>query len=102
MTKRVREIRSENLRVPTNLPPPLNHGRFDGTGRMIILRVDQSFEHGPGWSFCAESLAYNALVLKLYLEKYLIVRKHAGCGVALRGLNMVATTILSQPYDADV
>ena len=51
MSDRVREIltwyRSENPGVLTNLSRLLNHGRLGGTGHMIILPVDQGFEHGP-------------------------------------------------------
>jgi DhnA family fructose-bisphosphate aldolase class Ia len=45
MTDQVRKIldcyRSENPGVQTNLARILNHGRLGGTGRMIILPVDQ-------------------------------------------------------------
>ncbi len=55
MTERVREIlswyKTENLGVQTNLARLLNHGRLGGTGRMVILPVDQGFEHGPARSF---------------------------------------------------
>jgi len=55
MTNRVREILSfyqgENPGVLTNLARMLNHGTLAGTGRMLILPVDQGFEHGPARSF---------------------------------------------------
>ncbi len=55
MNDRVREILSwyagENPCLLTNLARLLNHGRLKGTGRMVILPVDQGFEHGPGPSF---------------------------------------------------
>ena len=55
MTDQLRKIldcyRSENPGVLTNLARILNHGRLGGTGRMIILPVDQGFEHGPARSF---------------------------------------------------
>ncbi len=55
MTERVREIlswyKSENPGVLTNLARMLNHGRLGGTGRMVILPVDQGWEHGPARSF---------------------------------------------------
>jgi fructose-bisphosphate aldolase, class I len=55
MTERVREILSwykhENPGVLTNLARMLNHGRLGGTGRMVILPVDQGWEHGPARSF---------------------------------------------------
>src|SRR5436309_8804633 len=37
----------------------LNHGRLGGTGRMVILPVDQGFEHGPGRSFAMNPEAYD-------------------------------------------
>ncbi len=63
MSKRVREIlgyyRSENPGVLTNLARMLNHGRLGGTGKMVILPVDQGFEHGPGRSFAPNPPAYD-------------------------------------------
>src|SRR6266699_786218 len=51
MNDRIREIlswyASENPGVRTNLARMLNHGRLGGTGKMVILPVDQGFEHGP-------------------------------------------------------
>ena len=65
MTPRVREIlgwyRSESAGVLTNLARLLNHGRLGGTGKMVILPVDQGFEHGPGRSFAVNPPAYNPL-----------------------------------------
>ncbi|MBF6567566.1 MAG: class I fructose-bisphosphate aldolase [Candidatus Binataceae bacterium] len=65
MTKRVREIlswyESANPGVRANLARMLNHGRLAGTGRMVILPVDQGFEHGPARSFAANPPAYNPL-----------------------------------------
>ena len=52
---RVRQILSwyngQNAGVLTNLARMLNHGRLSGTGKMVILPVDQGFEHGPARSF---------------------------------------------------
>jgi class I fructose-bisphosphate aldolase len=65
MTKRVREILSyydsENAGVRTNLARFLNHGRLAGTGHLVILPVDQGFEHGPARSFAVNPPAYNPL-----------------------------------------
>jgi len=51
MGTRVKEIlswyASENPGIRTNLARMLNHGTLAGTGRMVILPVDQGFEHGP-------------------------------------------------------
>lgn len=55
MTPRVREILgwygSDNVGTLTNLARMLNHGRLGGTGKLVILPVDQGFEHGPARSF---------------------------------------------------
>lgn len=63
MTDQVRKIldcyRTENPGVLTNLARILNHGRLAGTGRMIILPVDQGFEHGPARSFAVNPPAYD-------------------------------------------
>ena len=49
---RVKEIlgwyRGENAGTLTNLARMLNHGKLAGSGKMVILPVDQGFEHGPG------------------------------------------------------
>jgi class I fructose-bisphosphate aldolase len=63
MTPRVREILSwygaDNPGVLTNLARMLNHGRLAGTGKMVILPVDQGFEHGPARSFAMNPDAYD-------------------------------------------
>src|ERR1700704_4847788 len=54
-TARVREILSwypsDNPGTKTNIARMLNHGRLAGSGKMVILPVDQGFEHGPVRSF---------------------------------------------------
>jgi class I fructose-bisphosphate aldolase len=37
----------------------LNHGRLGGTGKMVILPVDQGFEHGPARSFAPNPPGYD-------------------------------------------
>src|SRR5437870_485277 len=63
MNDRVREIlswyASENPGVRTNLARMLNHGRLAGTGKMVILPVDQGFEHGPARSFAPNPDGYD-------------------------------------------
>ncbi len=63
MTPRVREILSwygsESPGVLTNLARLLNHGRLAGTGKMVILPVDQGFEHGPARSFSKNPDGYD-------------------------------------------
>src|SRR6476469_1967619 len=43
----------------TNLARILMHGKLGGSGRMVILPVDQGFEHGPVRSFAANPPAYD-------------------------------------------
>ena len=63
MTKPVREILSwygsDNPGTLTNLTRLLNHGKLAGTGKMVILPVDQGFEHGPARSFAPNPPAYD-------------------------------------------
>ncbi len=63
MTDRVREILSwygsDNPGTLTNLARLLNHGVLTGTGRFLILPVDQGFEHGPTRSFGPNPPAYD-------------------------------------------
>jgi fructose-bisphosphate aldolase, class I len=51
--------RGENPGVRTNLARILNHGTLAGTGRMVILPVDQGFEHGPARSFADNDAGYD-------------------------------------------
>ncbi|ODU19960.1 MAG: fructose-bisphosphate aldolase [Sphingomonas sp. SCN 67-18] len=50
---------SDNPGVKGNLARILNHGRLGGTGKLIILPVDQGFEHGPARSFAPNPAAYD-------------------------------------------
>jgi len=63
MTPRVKEILSwygaENVGTLTNLARILNHGRLGGSGKLVILPVDQGFEHGPARSFAPNPPAYD-------------------------------------------
>lgn len=62
-TDRVREIlswyESDNPGTKNNLARLLNHGRLAGTGKLVILPVDQGFEHGPARSFAVNPPAYD-------------------------------------------
>ncbi len=63
MTKEVGEILrwygSDNPGTLTNLARLLNHGKLAGTGKLVILPVDQGFEHGPARSFAPNPPAYD-------------------------------------------
>jgi class I fructose-bisphosphate aldolase len=63
VTDRVKQIlswySSDNVGVKTNLARLMSHGRLAGTGRFVILPVDQGFEHGPARSFAPNPPAYD-------------------------------------------
>ncbi len=62
-TKTVQKILSmyegENPGVKAKLAAMLMEGKLGGTGKMIILPVDQGFEHGPARSFAANPAGYD-------------------------------------------
>jgi class I fructose-bisphosphate aldolase len=62
-TDRVREILSwygsDSPGTLTNLARLLTAGALGGTGRMVILPVDQGFEHGPARSFAPNPAGYD-------------------------------------------
>jgi fructose-bisphosphate aldolase, class I len=45
--------------VKANLARILMHGKLGGTGKVVILPVDQGFEHGPARSFAPNPPAYD-------------------------------------------
>ncbi|MDE3077203.1 MAG: class I fructose-bisphosphate aldolase [Chloroflexota bacterium] len=63
MSEQVREILSwysgENPGVLANMARMLGHGRIGGSGKMVILPVDQGFEHGPARSFAPNPEGYD-------------------------------------------
>ncbi|BDU76468.1 class I fructose-bisphosphate aldolase [Mesoterricola sediminis] len=63
MTARVKEILSwygsDNPGVKANLARLMNTGRLAGTGKFVILPVDQGFEHGPARSFAPNPAGYD-------------------------------------------
>ena len=65
MNEQTREILnwygSENPGVKANIARLLNHGKLGGTGKLVILPVDQGFEHGPARSFAANPAGYDPL-----------------------------------------
>ena len=50
---------SDSPGTKANLARILMHGKLSGTGKMVILPVDQGFEHGPARSFAKNSPAYD-------------------------------------------
>jgi fructose-bisphosphate aldolase, class I len=63
ITKTVKKIlshyESDNPGTKSNIARILMHGKLGGTGRMIILPVDQGFEHGAARSFALNEAAYD-------------------------------------------
>lgn len=63
LTPQVKEIlswyESENPGVKANLARLFMHGKLAGSGKLVILPVDQGFEHGPARSFAPNPAAYD-------------------------------------------
>ena len=63
MTRTIKSIlnnyESDNPGVKANLANILMSGKLAGTGKLVILPVDQGFEHGPARSFAKNSLGYD-------------------------------------------
>jgi class I fructose-bisphosphate aldolase len=63
VTQRVRNIlanyEGESPGTKANIARILMHGRLAGTGHVVILPVDQGFEHGPARSFAPNPPAYD-------------------------------------------
>ena len=76
MNERIGEIlswyASDNAGTRTNIARFLGHGKLAGTGKLVILPVDQGFEHGPARSFASNPSGYNPLY-------HFGLAKEAGC-----------------------
>ncbi len=63
ITRKVQKILSyyeaDNPGSKTNLARILMNGRVGGTGKLLVLAVDQGFEHGPDRSFSHYATAYD-------------------------------------------
>ena len=63
VTPRVKEIlswySSDSPGTLTNLARLLGSGKLGGTGKLVILPVDQGFEHGPARSFAPNPAGYD-------------------------------------------
>src|SRR6266481_293605 len=63
ISQRVKKIlagyESDNPGTKSNLARILMHGRLGGSGKVVILPVDQGFEHGPARSFAPNPDAYD-------------------------------------------
>jgi class I fructose-bisphosphate aldolase len=62
-TKNIKSIlsnyESDNPGVKSNLARILMSGKLAGTGKLLILPVDQGFEHGPARSFAKNDVGYD-------------------------------------------
>jgi class I fructose-bisphosphate aldolase len=97
MTPRVREILSwygaDNPGTLTNLARIMNHGRLAGTGKMVILPVDQGFEHGPARSFAKNPDGFDpAYHIELAIE--------SGCNAYAAPLG--ALELVSRDYAGEI
>lgn len=63
VTRKVKDIlswyESDNPGVKNNLARIMMQGKLAGTGKLVILPVDQGFEHGPDRSFAPNPPAYD-------------------------------------------
>ncbi|HEY5596756.1 MAG TPA: class I fructose-bisphosphate aldolase [Candidatus Bipolaricaulota bacterium] len=55
----LRNYQGENPGVLTQLARLLQHGKLGGSGKLLILPVDQGFEHGPARSFAHNPAGYD-------------------------------------------
>jgi class I fructose-bisphosphate aldolase len=85
-TPRVREILSwypsDNPGTLANLYRLLMSGRLAGTGKLVILPVDQGFEHGPARSFAPNPPGYDP-------EYHIQLAIDAGCNAYAAPLGFV-------------
>jgi len=73
ITQKVKRIldnyESDNPGTKANLARILMHGKLGGSGKLVILPVDQGFEHGPARSFAPNPAAYDpAYLFELAIE----------------------------------
>ena len=65
MSRRVEEILSwydsDDATTLANLRRILEHGRTGGSGKLVVLPVDQGVEHGPGRSFAVNRAGYDPI-----------------------------------------
>lgn len=96
MSDRVKTILSwyegENPGVKGNLYRLLMKGRLAGTGKLVILPVDQGYEHGPARSFAKNPAAYDPH----YLYQLAIDAGLSGYAAPLGPLEQGADTFAGQ------
>src|SRR5262249_16559887 len=83
---------SDSPGTKANLARILMQGRLGGTGKLVILPVDQGFEHGPARSFAPNPAAYDPHYhFDLALEAGL-----SACGAPLGMIEAGAATYAGQ------
>ncbi len=86
MTERVKKIlswyASDSPGTLANLYRLLNTGRLAGTGKLVILPVDQGFEHGPARSFAPNPAGYDP-------EYHVQLAVDAGCNAYAAPLGFI-------------
>jgi class I fructose-bisphosphate aldolase len=96
VTERVKEVLSwyegESPGVKTNLVRLLMSGKLAGTGKLVILPVDQGYEHGPARSFAPNPAAYDPH----YLFELAIEAGLSGYAAPLGPLEQGADTFAGQ------
>ena len=90
MANRIQEILSwygsDNPGTKTNIARLLRSGKLAGTGKLVILPVDQGFEHGPARSFAPNPPGYNP-------HYHFQLAIDAGCDALRLGCSAVGFTI---------
>ncbi|HEY7720116.1 MAG TPA: class I fructose-bisphosphate aldolase [Pedococcus sp.] len=97
MTRRVDEILSwydsDDAQTLGNLRRILEQGRTGGSGKLVVLPVDQGFEHGPARSFAPNPAGYDPRYhARLALD--------AGCSA--HALPLGAAQLVAPEYAADL
>src|SRR5512145_3283924 len=80
---------SDNAGTKTNIARLLRSGKLAGTGKLVILPVDQGFEHGPARSFAPNPPGYDP-------EYHFQLAIEAGCNAYAAPLGFIEA--LSRKY----
>lgn len=96
-TDRVKQILSwygsDNPGTRANLARLMNHGALAGTGKLVILPVDQGFEHGPARSFAPNPAGYDP-------EYHVKLAIEAGCNAYAAPLGFIEA--VADRYAGDI
>ena len=97
MSERVEKILAnyagENPGVIGNLRRLMNTGRLAGTGKIVILPVDQGFEHGPARSFAPNPPGYDQLTIQGWQSRLAAtVTQHRSGSSSRSRMNMPAAS----------